>query len=145
MSDLGPSQGRRLLQWLAALIGEMNCLYVPAVFAQSDGTDFPFPVLHFIEIAALGVLVLAFVALRSRLGRRWNALPWIAAGIILAFVILGGFSIGPFLIPALIAFVALGILIDWEAGGSMIATKFGLLLMAAVAQGAVMIVAIPIS
>ena len=57
----------------------------------------------------------------------------------LAFVILGGFTIGLYLIPALIAFAALGVLIDWEAGGLSIARNLGLLIVAGVAQGVVMI------
>jgi hypothetical protein len=58
---------RRLLEWTAALIGAMNCLVIPALFAQSGTFDFPFPLLYFIEIIVLGVLVLGFVALRPRL------------------------------------------------------------------------------
>jgi hypothetical protein len=77
------------------------------------------------------------VAARHRLGERWNALPWVAAGILLAFVILGGFSIGFYLIPALIAFTVTGMMIDLQTGGSM-GQHLGLLLVAAVAQGAIM-------
>jgi hypothetical protein len=130
----------RMTEWLAALVGAVNCVFVPLAFAQNQGSLFPLPALYFVEIATLGVLVLVFVALRSRLGLHWNALPWIAAGIILAFVILGGFSIGPFLIPALIAFIATGILVDWQTGGA-ITRNVGLLLVAAVVQGAVMALA----
>lgn len=136
----GKSSIARVGEWLAALVGAINCILVPALFAQPGGMDFPFPGLYFIEIAALGVLVLGFIALRPRLSLRWNALPWLAAGIVLAFVILGGFSIGPFLIPALLAFIATGILVDWQTGGA-IARNVGLLFVAAVVQGAVMALA----
>jgi hypothetical protein len=85
--------------------------------------------------------VLVFVAMRPRLSTRWQALPWIAAGIILPFVILGGFSIGFFLIPALIAFCATGLLVDWQAGG-LEARHLGYLLLVAVIQAAVMILAV---
>jgi hypothetical protein len=132
---------RRLLEWTAALIGAMNCLVIPALFAQSGAFDFPFPLLYFIEIIVLGVLVLGFVALRPRLSARWRALPWIAAGIILPFLILGGFSIGFFLIPAFIAFVATGLLVGWQAGG-LEARHLGYLLLVAVIQAAVMILAV---
>jgi hypothetical protein len=140
----GKSNLARAAEWFAALVGAINCILVPVLFAQPGGMDFPFPGLYFIEIALLGVLVLVFVALRPRLGGRWNALPWAAAGIILAFVILGGFSIGPYLIPALITFSITGILVDWQTGG-MLTHHLGLLLMAAVVQGAVMALAISIA
>ncbi|HMT20220.1 MAG TPA: hypothetical protein PKE20_03070 [Promineifilum sp.] len=98
----------RVLEWVAALVGAANCVIVPLLFAQPGGRDFPLPGLYFIEIVAVGVLVAIFVALRPRLSPRWNAIPWIAAGIILTFVILGGFSIGLYLIPAAIAFAVTG-------------------------------------
>lgn len=85
----------RPLEWLAALIGAINCILVPGLFAQ-QGRSFPLPFLYFLEIILLGVLVLLFVARRPQLDDRWHALPWAAAGVILAFVILGGFSIGFF-------------------------------------------------
>ncbi len=124
-------------EWLAALVGAINCVLVPAVFAQSQRHLFPLPGLYFVQIALLGVLVLAFVAARPQLKRRWAALPWLAAGVVLAFVILGGFTIGPFLIPAFIAFVATGVLGDLQGGGAM-GRHLGYLLVAAVAQAAVM-------
>lgn len=131
----------RLLEWLAAVIGAANCVIVPLLFAQPGQRDFPFPALYFIEIALLGVAVITCVALRPATPGRWSIVPWIAAGIILAFVILGGFSIGFFLIPALFAFIVAGVAIDKQAGGP-IARHFGLLLVAAIAQGAFMLLAI---
>jgi hypothetical protein len=46
---------RRLLEWTAALIGAMNCIAIPALFAQSGALDFPFPLIYFIEIVITGV------------------------------------------------------------------------------------------
>ena len=83
------------------------------------------------------MLVLLFVADRPRLGARWNALPWAVAGITLAFVILGGFSIGFFLIPAFLSFTTTGVLVDLQTGGA-IAGHLGFLIVAAVAQAALM-------
>lgn len=124
-------------EWLAALVGAINCVLVPAVFAQSQRHLFPLPGLYFVQIALLGVLVLAFVAARPQLKRRWAALPWLAAGVVLAFVILGGFTIGPFLIPAFIGFVITGVLGDLQDGRAM-GRHLGYLLVAAVAQAALM-------
>ena len=137
------SAGRSILiragEWIAALIGAVNCILVPLAFAQSQENIFPLPGLYFIEIALVGLLILAFVALRPGLGARWLALPWVAAGIILAFVFLGGFSIGFYLIPALVAFVVVGRLGDGQAGRAR-GGHFGLLLVTAVIQGAFMVI-----
>ncbi len=133
----GKSVFIRAGEWIAALIGAVNCIIVPLAFAQSQEDLFPLPGLYFIEISLVGLLVLGFVALRPGLGWRWLALPWVAAGIILAFVVLGGFSIGFYLIPALVAFVVVG----WLANGQAERTKgtqIGQLVVAAVIQGAVM-------
>ena len=136
-SLMGETRLLRAGEWLAALIGAVNCVLVPAVFARSQRPLFPLPGLYFVQIALLGVLVLAFVAARPQLKGRWAALPWLAAGVMLAFVILGGFSIGPFLIPAFIAIVATGFLGDLQAGAA-IGRHVGYLLVAAVAQAGVM-------
>ena len=125
-------------EWLAALVGAISCILVPALFAQS-GADFPFPALYFIQIALLGVLVLATVVFRPRPAGRWGAIPWVAAGILLAFVVLGGFSIGFYLIPALITFALVGILIDRQSG-SGVGRDIGLFVVAAVVQASVILV-----
>ena len=130
---------KRLAVWLAALVGAATCVLVPLLFAQQDSL-WPLPGLYFVQIALVGVLVLLFVAagwgLKAR--RRW--LPWAAGGILLAFVILGGFSIGPFLMPAFLAFALVGFLVDWPDDGAM-ARHAGVLLVAAVAQAALMLLA----
>ena len=132
---------RRMLEWIAVLIGAANCIVVSIAFWQGD---FLFPALYLIQIALLGLLVTVFVAERRRLSTRWNAFPWLVAGILLAFVILGGFSIGPFLIPAFLAFTIVGLLVDAQTHGS-ISRHAGLLFVAAVAQGALMVLMLSIS
>ncbi len=60
----------------------------------------------------------------------------------LAFILFGLFASFPIdlhLLPATIAFVVVGLLVDWQAGGP-IAWRLGVLLVAAVAQAAVMAV-----
>lgn len=130
----------RALEWIAALIGAANCVVVPLLFIR-PGSDFPLPALYLVEIALIGLLTLYYVFARYQLDQRWDIVPWVAAGLILAFVILGGFSIGPYLIPALIAFTGLGILIEWETDGLSIVKNLGLLIAAALIQAAVMIAA----
>lgn len=128
----------RLLEWVAGLIGASNSIYVPFLFVGAGAGDFPLPALYFIEIALVGVVVILFVAARPRFSPRWNAVPWTAAGIMLAFVILGGFSIGPFLIPALLTFVLVGLLADLQTGGP-VGRHLGCLLVVGLIQGGIML------
>lgn len=115
---------------------------------RSLGDIFPFPALYFIEIASLGVAGLISVYFTGRgnntrfrpttssaspIGRDaptylpgissrrgfWIAIPWVCAGITLTFVILGSFTIGPFLIPAFFAFLSLGMVLDWGERGAI--------------------------
>ncbi len=125
----------RTLEWIAAIIGAATCVLAPLLFIGSVQRGELFPALYFIEIGVVGVLVLYYVAARSRLGARWAAVPWIASGIILVFVILAGFTIGPALIPALLAFLAVGVLAGRQSGG-IEATHVVYGFAAAVAQAA---------
>lgn len=127
----------RLVEWAAATVGAVNCVLVSVAFVQPNQPMFPLPGLYLIEVALLGLIVIAFVAARPRLDTRWNAVPWVASGLLLTFVILGGFSIGFFLIPALIAFAVTGLMVDLQSAGFN-ARHLGFFLVAAVAQGAVM-------
>jgi len=131
---------KRLAVWLAALVGAVVCVLAPLLFAPQQDGLWPLPGLYLMQIALVGVLALVFVAAGWGLKAHWRWLPWAAAGILLAFVILGGFSIGPFLSPAFVAFALVGILVDWPDGGAM-ARHAGVLLVAAVAQAAVMLLA----
>lgn len=140
MKSSGGNTALRLLEWLAAVVGAVTSLVVPLLFAQPQGRDFPLPGIYFIEIALSGLLVMVYVAFRKRLSPVWGLVPWAAAGIILAFVILGGFSIGPYLMPALIAFLAVGVLASIQTGAP-VAQRVGILLVAAVAQGVTMLFA----
>jgi hypothetical protein len=125
---------KRLLEWVAAVIGAANCVIIPLLFAPNQQPLFPLPGLYLVEIALIGLLVLAAVILRPSWGGRAS---WIAAGILLPFVLLGGFTIGFLLIPAVIAFVLVGLLSN--ASGGERAKQIGLLLLAAVLQGSLML------
>ncbi|OGO72996.1 MAG: hypothetical protein A2Z49_07130 [Chloroflexi bacterium RBG_19FT_COMBO_56_12] len=109
------------LEWILSALGALNCLIVPAMFTYSQfsqpGTylaDFwPFPAIYFIEIALFGLGCLISVAKNNPdRGSAWNYLPWISAGGLLAFVILGAWTIGFFLIPALLFLIGVGIISD---------------------------------
>lgn len=134
---------KRTLELISAAAGALICTFVPIFFSQSGGSEFPYPFLYFFEIALSGVAVLLFVLVRKRLSLspRLNPLPWVAAGMLLAFVILGGFSIGPCLIPAFVAFLVTGMAVDLQTGG-LRANHAAILLLATVIQAGFMLLAI---
>jgi hypothetical protein len=123
----------RVLAGLAAL----NCAIVPLFFGGQRPL-FPLPGLYLIEIAALGILGLTALLLVEPVTSFWRAVPWVAAGALLAFVILGGFSIGFYLIPAATAFFAAGFLQN-RIQGDPVTRYLGLFLIAAVVQATVML------
>lgn len=95
--------------WLSrglALLALGICIWVAIVFGRyALGTSdswrevFPFPALYLLEITAVGVLgVMAAIMTTEKATR----LLWVLCGILAAFVILAGFSIGRALTPALV-------------------------------------------
>jgi hypothetical protein len=71
---------------------------------------FPLPGFYFIEIIFLGLLCLISIFVITPKSSLWSAIPWICAGALLAFVVIGAWTIGFFLIPAMVSFVIVGIL-----------------------------------
>ena len=134
----------RIAEWLLAIVGVVNCVVVPFLFAQNQSDLFPLPGLYFIEIALSGVLGLISVVIEHHEDWRWRTVPWIVAGILLAFVVLGGFSIGFFLIPATIAFLGVGFLGDRHRSRRMV-SHVGHFLIAAAVQATIMLIAITFS
>jgi hypothetical protein len=140
----------RALEWILALIGSIVCVYVPGIFAISELSIpsarfmdiLPFPGLYFVEITVLG-LVCLYVVYRDEqnVNSKWNSVPWVCAGILLSFVILGAWTIGFFLIPAFLAFAILGYLIDKRKKGDF-ALHVIYLIAAGIAQSAVVFLAV---
>ena len=94
--------GEFILAWLGAIV----CVGVAVVFAAQQLDDlWPAPGLYFLEIIflALGTLLNQVVDVGA-LNQDHSRISWIAGGVLLPFVILGGFSIGPFLFPAMLAY-----------------------------------------
>jgi len=129
----------RLLEWVLAYFGAAVCLAVVTLFANQQLDDlWPLPSLYFIEIALLGLLGVASRAGDTKpVGAAWGAVPWGVGGALLSFVILGGFSIGPFLVPAMLAFWLAGAAADLRQRRSL-ARHFGLAMISALLQGALM-------
>ncbi len=104
----------RLLEWIFAGLGAAVCLAVIVLFASQQLDDlWPTPGLYFIEIGLLGLLgVASRWEDRNAAAAAWGAVPWGVGGMLLLFVILGFLSIGPFLLPAMLAFYLAGITAD---------------------------------
>jgi hypothetical protein len=133
----------RLLEVGVAFVGGCVCIFIPTLTIPAGEWGLPFPGLYLIEIWFVGLLMFVYsydVSLFVRKQTGW--IPWMSAGIILAFILfglLGSFPIDLYLLPAPIAFVMVGLLVDWQAGG-LVVLRLGVLLVAAVAQAAVMAV-----
>jgi hypothetical protein len=78
------------------------------------------PLIYFVEIFVLGIVCLIAIAmLRQNSVSRWSGIPWICSGVLLALIILGAWTIGFYLIPAMILFLIVGILVDKRTQGDI--------------------------
>jgi hypothetical protein len=143
----------RGLEWALVLAGAFLNSVIVVIFAVGQAATpgvsalenlYPLPLLYFIEI--LGLSFLAILGLNTSVPQsnrsRWTpVLPWIAAGGLLAFVLLGGFSIGFYLIPGMLTFIAAGILADRRLNRHL-AGHAAILVVAAVVQVSIMLAAV---
>ena len=137
--------GTRILELSLATAAAVNCLLVAVLFgyqqaSSSPGSLWPFPGLYLLEIALAGAAGwVGTVRSEGDPNSAWAWLPWIAGGVLLAFVILGGFSIGPYLIPAAAGFTLAGLLFDLRRK-ALRPTRLGSLLAAAFIQGSIILI-----
>jgi hypothetical protein len=141
----------RGLEWVLVLVGALLNTVIVALFAGGQAATpgasalqnlYPFPLLYFIEIIGfsfLAILGLNAITPQSNRGRWTQLFPWIAAGGLLAFVLLGGFSIGFYLIPGMLTFITAGILADRRQNRS-IAGHATVLILVAIFQVTIMLV-----
>jgi hypothetical protein len=136
---------KRIFLWLLALLGAANCVFIPILFTASiQQPFFPVPGLYFLEIALIGLLGLISVIREQSNFPHWlGNVPWIAAGVLLTFNILAGFTIGFYLIPATLSFLAVGFILS-EQKSQKIWQSLGLFLIAAISQAALMLALIRI-
>ncbi len=111
-----------------SIIALINCALVIFQFASFETSGFteklsilwPFPLIYFIEILVIGLAVLPVsFTVNEDSHPFWAAIPWICAGLLLAFVILGAWTIGFFLVPAMILFIIIGVLGDRDTSGEI--------------------------
>jgi hypothetical protein len=136
-----------LLERLLVIVGIAICLGVAAVIGSQQPPLWPVPGLYLIEFilitigGAVNQLVKTGTVTISK-SFRWlssKAIRWIIVGMLLPFVIFGGFSIGLFLLPAMLAFLLAGILSDWRLSTKVIG-HIGVAVMSAVIQGALILI-----
>ncbi len=149
MNDISDStriQVPLLVEWLLAIIGIAVCLGVAAVIGSQQSPLGPVPglyLLEFILIALIGATNQFVKASTIELSKpfRWlssKAITWIIVGILLPFVIFGGFSIGLFLLPSLLAFLLAGIISDWRSIRKFI-SHVSIAVVSAVIQGSLIL------
>jgi hypothetical protein len=127
-TPLSSSNRRRVIEIILAIIGVLNCIIVAVIFSyyiisQSDGNIsalWSLQGFYIFEIILFGVLGLIAVLKSSlEINNFWSGIPWISSGFLLVFVIIGAWTIGFFIIPAMISFLLLGILIDRRLKGDL--------------------------
>lgn len=131
---------KRYLEWLLAFSGAAICIGTAAIFWTSQsGQMWPLPGAHLITIEAFGVLGLVSVAAdHSAARRRWGAILWIVVGGLVAFVVLGAWTVGFFLIPAALAFGAAAGLADARRKRALL-PHLGLALLASLIEAGIIL------
>ncbi len=106
LKRLTPSWVLRGCEWIFVLFGAAVCVWVSITFASMQYNDlWPTPGLYFLEILLFTMAVLASRVVNIGPAKMDDSpILWMAGGVLLAFVILAGFSIGPYLFPAMAAF-----------------------------------------
>lgn len=132
----------RTVVWSLASLAAVDCLMVAVFFATTQLSPgqpawnlFPLPGLYLLEIAVIGIFTLIAVWKASP---KWFSALSVSAGILLAFFVLGGFSLGPYLLPALLGQVVL-VILSAKAYGTSLITHTAFLLGAAFGQAGVML------
>jgi len=129
------------LEKLLAIFATVVCLTVTVIIWWSISVHqsiWPLPGLYFIELVTLSLIsTVVFVYSRGRI----RVISWIVAGILMAFAILGAFSIGPFYLPIAVIFTVISITSDIRNKQPLIA-HIGIGLAAALIQAALMLLII---
>jgi hypothetical protein len=108
------------LEKILAGIGALACVMDAVIFWQyqaGSGELWPLPALVLIEVALLGLTGLLAVSLDSaERSLSWGRVTWIACGALAGLMVLGAFTIGMGLVPAVIAFSGAAVLADRRRG-----------------------------
>jgi hypothetical protein len=130
----------RLEQALAVLAAAATVFLTIRIWlsVSAQQSMWPLPGLYFVELSAVAIIT----ALAFLYASRWSPLvAWAAAGIVLAFAILGAFSVGLFYFPISLIFITLGVLATVRQEKSWL-PGIGAFLIAAAAQATLVLLLI---
>ena len=88
----------RTAEWILGIAGALVCTAAAIMFSSQDPL-WPLPGLYLAKIGLAGLLALGAIAVGRNDSGLWAAVPWVASGIVLAFAILGAWTIGLFIAP----------------------------------------------
>jgi hypothetical protein len=132
-----------LLAIVGVLICTVDCVWIWLLISDHQAM-WPFPALYLLEAVVIA-LIGTIGIYRSQPGRasRGGLLIWIAAGTLFGFSFTGLFSIGPFYLPAALAFLVAAILSAWKSRAHW---SDGILvgLLSAMTQSGLMLLIIPL-
>ena len=126
------------LERILAILAAVLCLFITLVFWFSISayqSMWPLPGLYFIEMVALS-FISTFTFVRG--DPRGSLITWFAAGVILAFSILGAFSVGFFYLPVALIFGVISLTWDVRNKQQRL-THLGIFLMAGIVQSVLML------
>lgn len=134
----------QLARWLEpylAIIAAAGCVVITvAVWWDFSAVQpmWPLPALYLIEVTAVSIA--AATAFLSGRRRGWP-IPWAAVGILMAFCILGMFSVGPLYLPTTLL-LAIACVTSGIRNRVNLGIAFGIVLVAGLVQAAVMLTVI---
>jgi len=133
---------KRVIEWVLAAVGASICVGAALVVWRSQSYNvWPFPALYLIEIIALGTAGFVGLITRAEGVVRLDRVPWGVAGALLAFVILGAWTIGPLLLPAMLAFLVAATVGDMGPNPRWV-RHLAIFMIAGVSQASLMFVVI---
>jgi hypothetical protein len=110
---------QRLTEWILAVLGALLCIAGAIGFWQHaqrsspNASVWPLPALVLLEWLLLGIVgAIAAVADRQSVRSVWTITRWTVCGALFGLLILGGFSIGPLVLFAALAFLGAAIMAD---------------------------------
>jgi hypothetical protein len=129
------------LERFLAIVGAVVCLIITLrIWQVFSGQQpmWPLPGLYLVEMAGLSAIGMLCII---RDDPRGGSVAWIIVGVLLAFAVIGAWSIGPLFLPVALIFVLTAILSD-RRRNRRIVFHLGLCVVAAIAQAALMLAAI---
>lgn len=119
---------RFTIEWVLIILAGINCTFAVIYFGLINSpsleeivtSQWPLPFLYYLEIIAIVIAsVIAMTTVQINPNPQRPVVFWICSGILLTFVILGAWTIGFFLLPAMIIYLIVGILTGRKTGSDI--------------------------